>query len=89
MATSVFKYTKDLMKAKLLAGHLDISSDEKLKMALQIKQQAFVMTIIRGGVQGTLTGGSYRWERRPGGELYMNPEELVKSDLTLMVDTLL
>tara|TARA_R100001510_G_scaffold1261_1_gene1003 strand:- start:4839 stop:10931 length:6093 start_codon:yes stop_codon:yes gene_type:complete len=76
---------KDLMKAKLLAGHLDLSSDEKLKMAIQnVKQEAFVMTIIRGGVQGTfLTGGSYRWEKEvmPGGELYMNPEELVKSGL--------
>ena len=56
------------MKAKLLAGHLDMSSDEKVRLAIQeTKQEAFVMTIIRGGVQGTfLTGGStggknYRW----------------------------
>ena len=76
---------KDLMKAKLLAGHLDMSSDEKVRLAIQeTKQEAFVMTIIRGGVQGTfLTGGSYRWEKEvmPGGELYMNPEEMIKSGL--------
>ena len=73
---------KDLMRAKLLAGHLDLSSDENVKDALQkVKRQATVLTVIRSGVQGTfLTGGSYRWEREvePGGELYMNPEELVK-----------
>lgn len=76
---------KDLMRAKLLAGHLDLSTDEKVKDALQkVKRQATVLTVIRSGVQGTfLTGGSFRWEKEvePGGKLYMNPEELVKRGL--------
>ena len=76
---------KDLMKAKLLAGHLDMSSDEAVRQSINdTKRQAYVMTIIRGGVQGTfLTGGSYRWEKEvmPGGELYMNPEEMIDNGL--------
>jgi len=76
---------KDLMKAKIVAGHLDLSSEEKVKQSLQlVKRQATVLTLIRSGVQGSfLTGGSFRWEKEvmPGGELYMNPEELVNSGL--------
>lgn len=76
---------KDLMRAKLVAGHINLQGEEALQQALQeTKRQASVLTFIRSGVQGTfLTGGSFRWEKEvmPGGELYMDPEELVKSGL--------
>lgn len=74
---------KDLMRAKLIAGHITMNSEAQVQQALQeTKRQAWVLTFIRGGVQGSfLTGGSFRWEKEvmPGGSLYMNPEELVKS----------